>query len=241
MDAFDDRLLSDFARSFYGYGDYEAPYWFVGMEEGGGSSYAEVERRLRAWQDRGRSELEDLPTYSEVVGAGRFFEEGAPLQPTWRGLIRILQAAEGAAPTPDSVREYQRDRLGRRGGQTALLELFPLPSPGTKPWLYARHSALPHLADRERYRDHFADERVARIRRRIDEHRPRGVVLYGTSYLPYWRRIAGGSLQHVDGLLVGTAGGTAFVLTQHPAARGVTNAYFDNAGRTLAAIMEGGA
>ncbi len=31
----DDHLLQDFIDGFYGYGNYNAPYWFVGMEGGG--------------------------------------------------------------------------------------------------------------------------------------------------------------------------------------------------------------
>jgi hypothetical protein len=30
----DDRLLERFIFRFYGYGNYDAKYWFVGMEEG---------------------------------------------------------------------------------------------------------------------------------------------------------------------------------------------------------------
>ncbi len=42
----DDGLLWEYMSTFYGYGDYGAGYWFVDMEEGGGNSAAEVERRL---------------------------------------------------------------------------------------------------------------------------------------------------------------------------------------------------
>jgi hypothetical protein len=33
----DPRLLTDFLDSFYGYGNPQAPLWFIGMEEGGGT------------------------------------------------------------------------------------------------------------------------------------------------------------------------------------------------------------
>ena len=36
---FDDSLLETFAETFYGYGNYNGPYWFIGMEEGGGDSF----------------------------------------------------------------------------------------------------------------------------------------------------------------------------------------------------------
>ena len=39
---FDDQVLDEFAHQFYGYGNYDGRYWFIGMEEGGGNSFAEV-------------------------------------------------------------------------------------------------------------------------------------------------------------------------------------------------------
>jgi hypothetical protein len=43
---FNDPLLQDFMSSFYGYGNFQGAYWFIGMEEGGGDSFEEVSRRL---------------------------------------------------------------------------------------------------------------------------------------------------------------------------------------------------
>jgi hypothetical protein len=59
--------LDDFAHRFYGYGNYGGPFWFVGMEEGGGDSSEEIARRLSAWAARGRCELEDA---AEATMAG---------------------------------------------------------------------------------------------------------------------------------------------------------------------------
>ena len=58
---FDDTLLRAFMRGFYGYGTYRGRYWFVGKEEG--SAFAEAERRLRIWSERGRCEFEALSDY----------------------------------------------------------------------------------------------------------------------------------------------------------------------------------
>src|ERR1700737_464546 len=86
---FDDDLLADFAETFYGYGDYNVPYWFVGMEEGGGESFENVEARLSIWNERGRQELEDVAEFYRAIGAEKFFQKDAPLHPTWSKLIRI--------------------------------------------------------------------------------------------------------------------------------------------------------
>jgi hypothetical protein len=64
-DLFDDQLLSEFVQNFYGYGNYSGQFWFIGMEEGGGNSFSEINTRLAVWANRGRNELEDLGVTSE--------------------------------------------------------------------------------------------------------------------------------------------------------------------------------
>lgn len=46
--------LQDFMNRFYGYGSWDVELWFIGMEERGGNSMDEVERRLNAWDGRSR-------------------------------------------------------------------------------------------------------------------------------------------------------------------------------------------
>ena len=128
---FDDQLLAEFADSFFGYGDYRGRVWFVGMEEGGGDSFEELNRRFDVWRERGKQELEDLPAYSRLVGVGRWFEDRPKLQSTWSKLIRLYLSAYETPSGTDAVREFQRARLGRQDGDIALLELLPLPSPST--------------------------------------------------------------------------------------------------------------
>jgi len=65
---FDDQLLNEFVENFYGYGSYNGQFWFVGMEEGGGNSFLELENRLNAWIRRGKHELEDLAQYHANIG-----------------------------------------------------------------------------------------------------------------------------------------------------------------------------
>jgi hypothetical protein len=40
------ELLQDFICGFYGYGNLGAKYWFIGLEEGGGTSIDEIQHRL---------------------------------------------------------------------------------------------------------------------------------------------------------------------------------------------------
>jgi hypothetical protein len=38
-------------RGFHGYGNLGAKYWFIGLEEGGGTSLDEVRLRLKTWDE----------------------------------------------------------------------------------------------------------------------------------------------------------------------------------------------
>nr|MDQ3005688.1 hypothetical protein [Chloroflexota bacterium] len=188
---FDDQLLDEFAHSFYGYGNYNGQYWFIGMEEGGGSSFAEIAKRLSVWADRGRLELEDVAEYHNQIGLSHLFQEKPVIQRTWGKLIRILLSIDGIAPITEQVREYQRSSLGRLNGTMCLTELLPLPSPDIGRWIYAQCSQLPYLADRERYKHAFLMPRIKHLKQRISEHKPKAVIFYGFSYREYWQEIAG--------------------------------------------------
>jgi len=120
---FDDSLLEHFAETFYGYGDYNGYYWLIGMEEGGGDSFDNVEKRLSAWNKRGRSELEDVAEFHRAIDLGEFFDEKPKRQPTWDKLTRILLSAEGLLSTEDQdeqrkqIREYRQTSLGKILGE----------------------------------------------------------------------------------------------------------------------------
>jgi hypothetical protein len=186
-DYLDTALLRPYADTFYGYGHYGAPFWFVGMEEGGGDVIERVHARLRAWDTRGGQELEDLKPFSRAFGEGRWFDGPRPrLQPTWSRLIRILLAAEGRDLSRESVRRYQAEQLGRSAGDTALLELLPLPSPSAGQWNYGDWSPLPQLVTRPLYRQYYSSRRADYLRGKREERRPVAVLYY--SLYPEYQR-----------------------------------------------------
>lgn len=239
MSTFDDALLEDFANQHYGFGNFEGDFWFVGMEEGGGDSFEDIEQRLLTWQNRGRLELDDVAEYHKEMGITYLFRERPRIQTTWGGLIRILMAIKGRTPSTDDIREYQRDCLGRAGGETCLLELLPLPSPSTKHWLYGDHSKLPYLADRETYRQAFRDRRIALLQGRIREYQPKVVLFYGYVYQQFWREIANINFvpaTEQDFYIAGSSR-QAFVITKHPATTGLRNDYFHRVGCAIAMQM----
>jgi len=231
----DDRLLQDFIDGFYGYGNYLAPYWFIGMEEGGGNSIEEINNRLQTWKQRGHREVEDVADYHREFGISKYWESRPPLEATWSKIIRILLAAKGIDPSTEDVRAYQRDHLGREGKETCLLELLPLPSPSTNHWLYAEGSHIPTLADRQSYRDWLIPIRIKGLKERIQKYVPPYVIFYGKTYLEHWQVITNIPLQRNEALDIYKAktDGTIYVVTNHPVATGVTNAYFHAVGKLL--------
>jgi len=237
MTTLDDDLLNQFARTFYGYGTYEGDYWLIGMEEGGGNSCDEVDARLKAWDERGKRELEDIDAYHQAFGVSDLFQPHPRIQPTWGKLIRLLLAAGGAEPVEtQQVREFQRDHLARSTSNHCILELFPLPSPSTNQWLYADCSQLPYLGNRDHYRAFVSPFRVAHLQAQIRLHRPLYVVFYSFSYrVNYWEKIAGVPLKDNPdlGCALGRNNDTMFVIMKHPATKGITSDYYDRIGRLL--------
>jgi len=235
----DNFLLQNFVKDFYGYGNYSAPFWFIGMEEGGGGSLDEISQRLTAWDARGRRELEDVAGYHHAIGITRFWDEPVRLQSTWNRLIRIVISAKGHEPSSQEVKDYQRDYLGRENAETCLLELMPLPSPNASNWLYNEISSLSYLANRQSYVKEVAPLRIKHIRSKIAGFSPLLVLFYGLGYLDYWQEIAGISLepQKIDRVYGSKVGNTLFVAAKHPAARGIGNKYFHEIGKWISAVM----
>jgi hypothetical protein len=236
---FDDGLLQEYMEGFYGFGNYAGAYWFVGMEEGGGSDAGYVTRKITDWRDSGRQELQG---YSSEHSWDRWFGPHARLQPTWSRLIRILLSAEGQPVDREDVRRYQRTQLGRSAGNDCLLELLPLPSPSTGDWLYGRHSRLPALVSRAVYIQAWSQQRATHIQQRIAEYKPKAVVFYSRSahYLYWWKHIARVPFvaTALDGCQLGSNGATVFAIVKHPVARGPSNAYWATAGQLIAAARE---
>ncbi|MBI4307028.1 MAG: hypothetical protein HY678_11980, partial [Chloroflexi bacterium] len=112
-------------------------------------------------------------------------------------------------------------------------------------WRYADWTAVPWLRTRESYVQHVAGIRVERIKKEIAAVRPPVVMMYGLAGFAYerWRRIAGVSMSLVNGLggrlEIGTGAGTIYVISPHPAARGITAGFFTEVGRLLQGRLGG--
>jgi hypothetical protein len=212
------ELLAEYADEFFGYGNWRAKVWFIGVEEGGGRSETEVQQRLNVWKESSKLDLQDLPTFCPASGIREWHGTGARLQETWAQLIRILLVARQMPDTEDALLDYQTKRLGRLGDETCLIELLPLPSPRMKQWNYASWSNLYWLKDRESYYAHLLASRAFDLARKIESNKPAAVVFYGSSLHRTWGRMAGVEWTQAipNKLMECTKGGTAFFVTKHP-------------------------
>ncbi|PQO94294.1 hypothetical protein C5614_20395 [Massilia phosphatilytica] len=231
----DSTVLRDFMDNFFGYGNLAAPVWFIGMEEGGGASEKEISDRLKTWHGDGPENrtVKDLAEFHLAFGdATRFTEEKVAIQSTWSKLMRTLLVAQGETPTTERLRQYQKEKLGRSGGDAALLELLPLPRPSMKDWDYDTWSGLPELETFATYQSSVRPQRIAAIKALIAKCKPRAVIFYGTGYTVHWEAIAGMSFPkgHYP-RVAGTA--PLYMLLPHPVAHGKINQYYEAAGKIL--------
>jgi len=234
------ELLENRIATFLGYGNPSAPYWYLGLEEGGTSDATFIEHRLDLWNQRGRLMFEDLKDYHINTDLRPFVGHQPRLQATWKQLVRITLAAKDHPLDNEAIREYQGQRLGRHKGETALLELSSLPAARYSDWPYPELSDLPDLRDRETYQHVLFHKRIALIQRLVDLHKPEFVVMYGTSFQKYWKRLLGGTF-HPDGpLLRGQRGKTEMILMTHPADWRAPDVYFEEVGRHIRNLRRDG-
>lgn len=232
----DDELLNCYMGRFFGYGNVSAKLWFIGMEEGGGGSVEEIGSRLSAWDVRGRKAVEDIAEYHLHFGLNKFFTgEKPPTQRTWAKLIRATIVGNGETPEVYAVRDYQKCNWGRLLGETCLLELLPLPSPGISAWHYGNISELSFLSTRKKYKEYMVGSRMRAIKSMIQRHNPRVVVFYGKTYQKYWNEIAGPEVEWLSSDWGSKGGGSqvGYFLVNHPSSRGASNALFNRLGLEL--------
>lgn len=183
------------AKSWFGYGRWDAPFWFIGMEPGGDDEHASYE----AWLALGAGELIDCRAHHlwkrDALGIEdpkwtRWHEDmpGRRTQPTWRRLIQLLLGFENKrnaeALDLDVVYDYQKHRLGRTDPaqrETAVVELGALHAPG-----------LATTVDRISHRD----ARIEILAQRLLRYRPAFALCYGYKYEQQFERVVGGEFDN---------------------------------------------
>jgi hypothetical protein len=226
----DQPKISSFMDGFFGYGNLESEVWFIGMEEGGGDSLADIARRLEVWHELKKPSVADLFEFHNRLGIVEYFSGTNPkLQATWKMLARYALSYEGVATDSKSIRCFQANRLGRKNSNNCLLELLPLPSPSTNHWLYSEFTDMPELESRSQYRRIMIPRRIEQLREMIDRHKPTVVVFYGKTYEAYWMEISGSSdnWHEINGGYASEFNGVSYEIRPHPAAFGVRKQHFE--------------
>jgi hypothetical protein len=158
-------MTREMARDHFGYGHWEASYWFLGLEEGKGRNEAAANTlRAEAWKELGKPDLSDCKDFHDQIKDLTWHQGKPPLQPTWRPLILLLHSFLGAATHNDILRVYQRDLWGRVDRDTCVIELSGVAAKGL-------HSPAE--------RNQFQNERIKHIRSMMLKFEPKFIVMYG--------------------------------------------------------------
>jgi hypothetical protein len=192
-------------RTWLGYGNWKAKYWFVGMEPGG----VDDAETYNSWLRLGGKDLIDLREHNlewnKLVDKSvqtHWFDPKPRIQRTWASLIRLLLSFQGRETDTESVRKCQSEEWGTLTGETALIELSAAAAPSTG-----------HDVDG---RGAFATSRSDVLARKLFEESPTFVVFYGTTYRDAYSAIAGAPFDESG---FAWAGNTLCVLVQHPRVR----------------------
>lgn len=210
-----DELEREMAINCYGYGRWEAPYWFIGPEQGKGPKEpADNVKRIDAWAKLGKTNLCDCRCFHEEIDDFSRHRE-MKLQPTWRRLMLLLMVYLGKDADIENLRTYQRDHWGMLNGETCVIELSGVASKNLK-------TSIDHKQ--------FRQDRIEFIRDKRKHHRPALVIMYGISAKKDWEQIAGHELK--EGEIV-QCESTIFGFTRHPVAHRTPDQYWKDFGVRL--------
>jgi hypothetical protein len=165
----------ELASRCYGYGRWDAPYWFIGPEQGQARwENDDLTARFEAFRKLSKDGLSDCRSFHNEIHETRWHREDPPavLQPTWKFLILALKAFLQDSTEKECRRSYQCHRWGSSEGETCVIELSGLP---------ATNFNVPRQRE-------VRQERLKFIHRKMTSFHPRFVIIYGKTQIPHWKR-----------------------------------------------------
>ena len=136
-----------FFSEFFGYGNWETPDWFLGIEEGGGNAIINVNQKIGQfyyWANIKDGLVDNFEFQSLLdelrLPGSRFLDweiPGGPnSQSTWIHPMKALLYSRNGVWPPSNLAKYSQIlSLGRQNHineiNSCWIELFPLPNPGT--------------------------------------------------------------------------------------------------------------
>lgn len=229
----DDSSLRAFVNDYFGYGNLNSPYWFIGKEEGGSVTLAENNLRVAKWVEMGSPITLDAYVYHKSLGMSDY--EFSRIQPTYTKIIQILLHLDGSASDIDARRAFQATKLGRAGANHALLELMPLASRSTGLWLWEDQVAKAlNLHNRKQYWETIMPKRIVALKDLIAKYKPKLVLFYSTQsdYIKAWSQFAGVDAWEWHKITpymkygLQQVGNTLYVITTHPTMKGIRGTDF---------------
>lgn len=217
-----DQAEHTLAAECFGYGRWDAPYWFIGPEQGQAAwENSELNARFEAFRKLNTEGLCDCLSFHAEIQETRWHRDTPPaaLQPTWKFLILLLKEFLNQPTDKTSRRTYQRDHWGRSEGDTCVIELSGLPATSFK---VARNREL------------FRQRRLQFIHEKMAACRPTFVAIYGKSQLMHWKSFWEGNTVpvHTSGN-ISTLPFTTVAFAPQPTAPGSGNQYWIDLGRIL--------
>jgi hypothetical protein len=221
-------------EGFKGYGKHDAPFVFVGSEEGFASPKGCSPRVLAEVLDsdlRARSRfpldlMDAEEAHRSLYNGPSLFADKPRRQPTWHVMAGLMIAYDRKTYANNKQRAalmtwYRSKRLGRSDGDTLLMELLPYPHAGKRNWFYGE---LGRFTTREEYEEALIPHRV-KLLREVLESAPRKAIIcyekgkpkYGKfeTWERYKRLFPEVQWREVGAMLVAEWNGARVILTNH--------------------------
>ncbi len=227
MKMIDEKLIRTRIDYFWGYGNFKASVWFVGIEEGCSSSSEELILRMRKTANATEPILLDVQDdMNNIPSHIKHFHAPKSVQKTWDKIIKIILTLQNKPINRESVIDFQKSQLGRKNSDHCLIELLPLPSRSTRKndWMYG-NTNLSELKDRRTYQKRFLLERANKLRELILEYCPKMVIFYSFTHIESWKTVVGQEITKInDNIYYAQKGVTQYFVIKHPVARGLSSA-----------------
>jgi hypothetical protein len=192
----DDKALKYWIDNFYGYGSWQARFWFIGYEETGGDVPEEVAEKLNYFYNLQTSDRPTLCDIRELYRRMAFRVDGpraekftnlndyrfgnyAVLHGLWKNLIAFVHGYQNEQ-FPDLL-TYQKSSFALPAAPNeALISLYPLPA-HDHAWYYAwlDMPQFPFLKSRALFQEYVYADRMHAILKNINVCKPQVVLMYG--------------------------------------------------------------
>jgi hypothetical protein len=175
------KKLAAYAKRFFGFGNWNADCWLIGIEERGAEDKREFSNRYTAWYKLRRPALVDLRHFTKKAEVPVNWQN-----PTWKQLHKLCTKAGVLDEPLCSCVWGNAKQVGRRH-HVALIEAMPFPAKSTKEeeWPYG-HWEPEFMKTRKACKNKFLAKRVARLLRKVLNEQPKVVIDYAGLWKEMW-------------------------------------------------------